>query len=379
MWLPWSETTYTSCCKEAAADAKGTEECQEENQMEDGWWNVLWLCLPDSSGGGGLAKEMRWYSDILSISAVFSQHLTLLNMRPNPPTPSNWSKSSWYFMRCQLFGMSWYTCKITTMMQCFRFEHLCREALPNVAAKPPADVEAEPEESAVSETNFCVLHTKWTRWWPTQACSSDSSSMWCRHPPFHDNFFMPLSSRPFYSLGFVHISQDESYDLHDRKAFAKFLIDADIRLVPWMSHSTGLLKSWVVFVWWCVAWLKQTTNIGYDCSMEETNQARSKPSKSGFNSPLLESVFFSIFLEVAHKLQSSSRFFGMAWHSHSCCSKLEPLKLRDMGLWYTGGHHYIFLHGTRIVWDRDWSIVIDVKRQRNINNQRYNVIQVILT
>eukprot|EP00434_Breviolum_minutum_P043554 symbB.v1.2.038832.t1/scaffold6196.1/size20165/2 len=43
------------------------------------------------------------------------------------------------------------------------------EALPDVAAKPPADVEAEPE--------------------------------------------------------------DESYDLHDRKAFAKFLIDADIRLV----------------------------------------------------------------------------------------------------------------------------------------------------
>ena len=30
----------------------------------------------------------------------------------------------------------------------------------------------------------------------------------------------------------LYLSQDESYDLHDRKAFAKFLIDADIRLVP---------------------------------------------------------------------------------------------------------------------------------------------------
>ena len=84
MWLPWSETAYTSCCKEAAADAKGTAECQEENQMEDGWWNVLWLCLRDPSGGGGLAKEVRWYSDIPSISAVFSQHLALLNNETKP-------------------------------------------------------------------------------------------------------------------------------------------------------------------------------------------------------------------------------------------------------------------------------------------------------
>ena len=31
--------------------------------------------------------------------------------------------------------------------------------------------------------------------------------------------------------------QEESYDLQDRKAFAKFLIDADIRLVSWKSYS----------------------------------------------------------------------------------------------------------------------------------------------
>lgn len=32
----------------------------------------------------------------------------------------------------------------------------------------------------------------------------------------------------------VH-SQDQSYDLQERGAFAQFLIDADIRLVPWKS------------------------------------------------------------------------------------------------------------------------------------------------
>ena len=118
---------------------------------------------------------MRWHSDILSMSSVFSQPLTL-----------TWDQTSQhlrfdqchhdliYFMIFQLFGISWYTCKITTIMQCFRFEPLCREALPDAAAKPPADVEAEPEESAVLETHFCVLHTKWTWWWPTQACSSQS-------------------------------------------------------------------------------------------------------------------------------------------------------------------------------------------------------------
>ena len=35
-------------------------------------------------------------------------------------------------------------------------------------------------------------------------------------------------------IGCVH-SQDQSYDLQDRRYFAKFLIDADIRLVPWKS------------------------------------------------------------------------------------------------------------------------------------------------
>lgn len=35
-------------------------------------------------------------------------------------------------------------------------------------------------------------------------------------------------------IGCVH-SQDQSYDLQDRGAFAQFLIDADIRLVPWKS------------------------------------------------------------------------------------------------------------------------------------------------
>ena len=45
-----------------------------------------------------------------------------------------------------------------------------------------------------------------------------------------------------YHWMFFFLSQDESYDLHDRKAFAKFLIDADIRLVSWKSHSPGLFS-----------------------------------------------------------------------------------------------------------------------------------------
>ena len=55
------------------------------------------------------------------------------------------------------------------------------------------------------------------------------------------------------------MSQDESYDLHDRKAFAKFLIDADIRLVSWKSHSTGLLSGSCL-----VAKLKQAARDWYD-------------------------------------------------------------------------------------------------------------------
>ena len=35
------------------------------------------------------------------------------------------------------------------------------------------------------------------------------------------------------------LSQEESYDLQDRKDFAKFLIDADIRLVSWKSYSVA--------------------------------------------------------------------------------------------------------------------------------------------
>ena len=57
------------------------------------------------------------------------------------------------------------------------------------------------------------------------------------------------------------MSQDESYDLHDRKAFAKFLIDADIRLVPWKSHSTELISVLHFFVWvlydWNTVWKKK--------------------------------------------------------------------------------------------------------------------------
>ena len=120
-------------------------------------------------------EAMRWHSDILSMSSVFSQHLTLTWDQTRQHLRFDQCHHDLiYFMIFQLFGISWYTCKITTIMQCFRFEPLCREALPDAAAKPPADVEAEPEESAVLETHFCVLHTKWTWWWPTQACSSQS-------------------------------------------------------------------------------------------------------------------------------------------------------------------------------------------------------------
>jgi len=48
-------------------------------------------------------------------------------------------------------------------------------------------------------------------------------------------------------MDFFDLWQDESYDLQDRKAFAKFLIDADIRLVSWKSHSTGLFSVSSVF------------------------------------------------------------------------------------------------------------------------------------
>ena len=53
------------------------------------------------------------------------------------------------------------------------------------------------------------------------------------------------------------MSQDESYDLHDRKAFAKFLINADIRLVSWKSQSTGLFSGSCL-----VAWLKKLQGTG---------------------------------------------------------------------------------------------------------------------
>lgn len=52
---------------------------------------------------------------------------------------------------------------------------------------------------------------------------------------------------PWISMDFFDLWQDESYDLQDRKAFAKFLIDADIRLVSWKSHSTGLFSVSSVF------------------------------------------------------------------------------------------------------------------------------------
>ena len=40
-------------------------------------------------------------------------------------------------------------------------------------------------------------------------------------------------------LNLYMLSQEESYDLQDRKDFAKFLIDADIRLVSWKSYSVA--------------------------------------------------------------------------------------------------------------------------------------------
>ena len=81
---------------------------------------------------------------------------------------------------------------------------ICCEALPDVAAKPPADVEAEPEESAVSETNFCVLHTKWTRWWPTQACSSQSvMNLILRQCDTGIHHFMTTCSCLFYPGPFI--------------------------------------------------------------------------------------------------------------------------------------------------------------------------------
>lgn len=58
-----------------------------------------------------------------------------------------------------------------------------------------------------------------------------------------------LTSLDFFRL--FDLWQDESYDLQDRKAFAKFLIDADIRLVSWNSNSTGLLSVSSVSFWWC--------------------------------------------------------------------------------------------------------------------------------
>lgn len=118
---------------------------------------------------------------------------------------------------------------------------------------------------------------------------------------------MPLLSRPFYFLGFAHISQDESYDLHDRKAFAKFLIDADIRLVPWMSPE---VVSCFCLVVRCVAetdhkhWVSLQYG-GNKSSKVETFEKWVQLSTVGI-------CFFSIFLEVARKLQSSSTFFGMA-------------------------------------------------------------------
>ena len=209
----------------------------------------------------------------------------------------------------QLFGISWYTCKITTIMQCFRFKPLCREALPDAAAKPPADVEAEPEESAVLETHFCVLHTKWAWWWPTQACSAQSvlnlilpqcDLGWYIGPStVLWQVFMPLLSS-FTFFGFVHMSQDESYDLHDRKAFAKFLIDADIRLVPWKSHSAGLISVLHFFGLGSV-WLEYC--------MEKI---RSKPSKKAFDSPLVGICFsFSTCcFRVAHRCKPAQEILG---------------------------------------------------------------------
>ena len=38
---PEAKREMASCCKEAAADARGIAECQKESQIKDGWWNVL--------------------------------------------------------------------------------------------------------------------------------------------------------------------------------------------------------------------------------------------------------------------------------------------------------------------------------------------------
>ena len=53
----------------------------------------------------------------------------------------------------------------------------------------------------------------------------------------------------------LYLSQEETYDLHDRKAFAKFLIDADIRLVSWTSQSVDSYATG--FGFGGVVWLRQ--------------------------------------------------------------------------------------------------------------------------
>ena len=52
----------------------------------------------------------------------------------------------------------------------------------------------------------------------------------------------------------LYLSQ-ESYDLQDRTAFAKFLIDADIRLVSWKSYSVDSYATG--FAFGGVVWLRQ--------------------------------------------------------------------------------------------------------------------------
>ena len=60
---PEAKREKASCCKEVAADARGIAECQKENQIKDGWWNVLWPCLQVEEG-----KQRKWV-DIQIFSA----------------------------------------------------------------------------------------------------------------------------------------------------------------------------------------------------------------------------------------------------------------------------------------------------------------------
>ena len=90
-------------------------------------------------------------------------------------------------------------------------------------------------------------------------CDARYSSSPCYgHPPFYDRVFHASFMPLLLFCDLQRASQDESYDLQDRKAFAKFLIDADIRLVPGKAYE--VLRSCLMVC--CVS--ETDHEVGYD-------------------------------------------------------------------------------------------------------------------